>query len=369
MATTYEYDAFISHAVEDKIAIANALNEALRARGLKIWYSGQELSVGDPLINTITEGLKRSRFGIIIVSPTYLTKIWALSELNHFLNSTNAKDKVILPVLLGITPEQFPPQLPKLADLFAIRAEKGPDVVADIIFRTIRDVQADEESTRRSIRRRWLLGGFVLILLAALLGYFLWTRDIADREQVEAMINARIDQASSLDGESLKLFKSDDTLSIAEAADIFTQYTNSKSYYRNEYRLKVSGKEIRAKKNVEAALGIDLDARTPLNSFGMDSVAIYVHHGEDDSGSKVERLIFKNLAPVRYEVEIESYGDDKLAAKVQYLNGIRLIDLKLSFPKSATDTKRFLADFRGLLPSETYQFVRKGGRLELEEVR
>ena len=70
----YEYDAFISHAVEDKIPIANELCAKLEQAGLKIWYSGKELGVGDSIEKTIEKGLNRSRYGIVIFSPTYLAK-------------------------------------------------------------------------------------------------------------------------------------------------------------------------------------------------------------------------------------------------------------------------------------------------------
>ena len=55
----YDYDAFISHAVEDKIPIANELCAKLEAAGLKIWYSGKELGVGDSIEKTIQNGLNR----------------------------------------------------------------------------------------------------------------------------------------------------------------------------------------------------------------------------------------------------------------------------------------------------------------------
>jgi hypothetical protein len=368
MANTHEYDAFLSHAVEDKAAIANELNDALGKRDLKIWYSGQELGVGDSIINKINEGLRRSRFGIIIVSPTYMTKLWALTELNHFLHTSAGNDRVILPVFLNITSEELAPKIPMLADIFGLRAEKGVDVVADSLCQAIRNVRAEEEKRRKSMRLRWLVGGVVLALVAALLWYSIWSGELADRAQIDAAIHSRIENAAlmiqteqgGLPGE---------LISPTEAAGIFSQYTDAKSRYRNEYRLKLGEKEIRAKKNVEAALQIDLTALTPLTSFGMDSVRVYVQHGLNDSGSKVERLVFENMAPVQYEIIMEDYGSDRVTAKVQYHNGIRVIDVSMTFPKSETDTKRFIADLRALPPFETYEFVRKDGRLELVEVR
>ncbi|NBW34663.1 MAG: TIR domain-containing protein [Cytophagia bacterium] len=67
MPRAYEYDAFISHAVEDKIPIANELCDRLEKAGLKIWYSGRELNAGDSISTTIGDGLNQSRFGIVHV--------------------------------------------------------------------------------------------------------------------------------------------------------------------------------------------------------------------------------------------------------------------------------------------------------------
>jgi len=47
------YDAFISHAIEDKASLAKPLATALIKRGLKIWYDEFELRVGNSLRESI----------------------------------------------------------------------------------------------------------------------------------------------------------------------------------------------------------------------------------------------------------------------------------------------------------------------------
>lgn len=372
MAKTYEYDAFISHAVEDKIAIANDLNHALRTKQLRIWYSGQELSVGDPLIKSITDGLKKSRFGIIIVSPTYLTKIWALAELNHFLNMAEGNEKVILPVLLNITPEQLAPKLPRLADVFAVRAEKGVEEIANDLFRVITESQGKERKKSDVLRRRRWLAGIMISAILSLLFFFLWNMKSYPREPIEVAIQSRIDNfeksaeiylGNTSMPDSLKAFQ------FQEAAALFTEYDNAKSYFRNEYKLNTGLTEIRSKRNIEAALGVDLDILSPINRFGLDSVAIFVRHNAGPSGQRAERLIFRNLSPVRYRLEVKESGTDRLVATVFYANALRMIDLEMKFPRFATDTKRYVANLRGFLPAESYHFVKKGGQWELEPIR
>ena len=134
----YEYDAFISHAVEDKIPIANELCARLEAAGLKIWYSGKELGVGDSIEKTIEKGLNRSRYGIVIFSPTYLAKNWTIREFYTLLAKEIEEHKVILPVLYNITLDELKNKDLVMADRFAVNADKGIDIVVDRLVREIK---------------------------------------------------------------------------------------------------------------------------------------------------------------------------------------------------------------------------------------
>ena len=59
-----QWDAFISHASEDKETFVRPLAVALRALGLKIWYDEFSLRLGDSLSRSIDKGLADSTFGI-----------------------------------------------------------------------------------------------------------------------------------------------------------------------------------------------------------------------------------------------------------------------------------------------------------------
>src|SRR5687768_15974305 len=137
----YEYDAFISHAVEDKIPIANELCAKLERAGLKIWYSGKELGVGDSIEKTIAKGLNRSRYGIVIFSPTYLAKNWTIREFYTLLAKEIEEQKVILPVLFNITLDELKNKDLLMADRFAVNADRGIDFVVERLMREIRKTQ------------------------------------------------------------------------------------------------------------------------------------------------------------------------------------------------------------------------------------
>src|SRR5579864_5637094 len=71
-----QWDFFISHASEDKQAIARPLADALLAMGIRVWYDDFSLAVGDSLRESVDRGLSRSRFGIVILSHHFFSKHW-----------------------------------------------------------------------------------------------------------------------------------------------------------------------------------------------------------------------------------------------------------------------------------------------------
>ena len=77
-----EYDAFISHASEDKEELVRPLADALVERGLKVWYDEFNLTVGDSLRRSIDKGLAKSRFGIVVLSSSFFAKNWTQYELD-----------------------------------------------------------------------------------------------------------------------------------------------------------------------------------------------------------------------------------------------------------------------------------------------
>ena len=93
-----QWDFLISHASEDKEAIARPLAEALRSKGKKVWYDDFSLKVGDSLRESIDYGLAHSSFGIVILSPRFFEKHWPNKELDGLAAREVNGAKVILPV-------------------------------------------------------------------------------------------------------------------------------------------------------------------------------------------------------------------------------------------------------------------------------
>lgn len=110
-----EYDIFISHASEDKDQFADGLYKELSNREIKVWYDTVSIQWGDSLRAKIDEGLKKSLFGIVILSKHYINKGWTQYELDGLFQREMNGGKVILPIWHNITKDEVQAFSPALA--------------------------------------------------------------------------------------------------------------------------------------------------------------------------------------------------------------------------------------------------------------
>jgi len=118
------YDAFISHASEDKQEFVRPLAEKLTELGLKIWYDEFALKVGDSLRGSIDRGLVNSRYGIVVLSKDFFSKNWPQYELDGLTAREIDGRKVVLPIWYGISKKDVLRYSPPLADKIAIDGSK-----------------------------------------------------------------------------------------------------------------------------------------------------------------------------------------------------------------------------------------------------
>ena len=131
-----EWEVFISHASEDKDAIATPLAEALRAKGLRVWYDDFALKIGDSLRQSIDRGLAHSRFGVVILSGYFFQKHWPQRELNGLVTREDT-GKVILPVWHGVGFAEVRNYSPMLADRKAAHSKDGLARVVEMILEVV----------------------------------------------------------------------------------------------------------------------------------------------------------------------------------------------------------------------------------------
>lgn len=127
-------DLFISHASEDKAAFVGPLADALISRGLTVWYDDYSLTLGDSLTREIDRGLRACRFGVVVLSPHFLSKEWPRIELDALITrEVNERQKRILPIWHNVQRESVEQHSPLLASRLAISSSRGlPEVVAAI---------------------------------------------------------------------------------------------------------------------------------------------------------------------------------------------------------------------------------------------
>ena len=137
------HDVFICHASEDKDDCVRPLAELLRAEHLEVWYDEFSLSVGDSLRESIDRGLANSRFGVVVLSPSFFAKGWARRELNGLISREIAEDRrLVLPVWHRIEQAEILRHSPPLADVLAVSASRGIEAVASELLKRLRPVES-----------------------------------------------------------------------------------------------------------------------------------------------------------------------------------------------------------------------------------
>lgn len=113
------HDVFISHASEDKDDIVRPLANALISQGLKVWYDEFTLRIGDSLRQKIDRGLATSKVGLVVLSPSFISKGWTNYELDGIVTRTVSGEQILLPIWHNITKQEVIDYSPSLADKVA----------------------------------------------------------------------------------------------------------------------------------------------------------------------------------------------------------------------------------------------------------
>lgn len=133
-----QWDLFLSYASEDREEVAGPLAELLRAFGVSVWFDRFELSLGDSLRDKIDEGLVQSRFGVVVLSPSFFGKHFTGRELAGLAQKEVDGAKVILPVWHNIDEKEIRKYSPPLADRIGVRWGDGPPTVIGEILKSVR---------------------------------------------------------------------------------------------------------------------------------------------------------------------------------------------------------------------------------------
>jgi len=113
------YDVFISHASEDKEDIVRPLANALKTKGLAVWFDEFELRIGYSLRQKIDKGLANSRVGLVVLSTSFIRKGWTNYELDGIVTRAVTGEQILLPIWHKISKREVIEFSPSLADKVA----------------------------------------------------------------------------------------------------------------------------------------------------------------------------------------------------------------------------------------------------------
>jgi len=82
MSSPTQRDIFLCHASEDKTAIVNPIKDTCRELGVSTWLDDDEIKWGESITKRVQEGLSSSRFVIVVISESFVSKNWPETELN-----------------------------------------------------------------------------------------------------------------------------------------------------------------------------------------------------------------------------------------------------------------------------------------------
>ncbi len=132
-----EYDVFVSHAWEDKEDFVDEFVEALTALGVRVWYDKNQIKWGDSMRERIDDGLKKSRFGVAVLSPNYIAenKYWTKAELDGLFQLESVNGKTLLPIWHNLTKQQVMNYSPIIANKLAMTTASmtAQEIAAEIL--------------------------------------------------------------------------------------------------------------------------------------------------------------------------------------------------------------------------------------------
>ena len=146
-------DLFISHASEDKENFVRPLANALVAEDVMVWFDEFELQIGDSLRQRIDEGLRRSRYGLVVFSPAFFEKHWTQYEMDGLIARQMAGERVILPVWHRLTRDEIAQQGPSLTDIISLNSSTDSvEVIASKVAAVVKRARLSSPSPQQATR-------------------------------------------------------------------------------------------------------------------------------------------------------------------------------------------------------------------------
>ncbi len=107
--TLEKESVFISYDSRDREEYVSPLIKALGQRHIPFWYDEYSLKVGDPLRESLEEGIRKSKYCIILLSKNFLSNPgWTKSEFDSIISKEIIESKkVILPININVSSKEI----------------------------------------------------------------------------------------------------------------------------------------------------------------------------------------------------------------------------------------------------------------------
>jgi RNA-directed DNA polymerase len=96
-----DFDVFISHASEDKDAVARPIFEALEAIGVSVFFDENHINWGENYTAKINTALGAAKYVLAVITSTSVAKDWPVLEVNAALALEASGKKAVLPLVVG----------------------------------------------------------------------------------------------------------------------------------------------------------------------------------------------------------------------------------------------------------------------------
>ncbi|CAA6815244.1 MAG: Unknown protein [uncultured Sulfurovum sp.] len=112
------YDLFLSYSSNDREAIIKPLYNELQDENFQAWFDIKEIRWGDSIVKKMENGITNTKIVIFFISKSYLKSFWTLKELRSIIAIQQVtNDKIIFPILLGVSEKEIIESVPFLADI------------------------------------------------------------------------------------------------------------------------------------------------------------------------------------------------------------------------------------------------------------
>ncbi len=126
-------DIFLCHAWDDRKEAAKELYDLLESQGVSVWFSEKDVFLGSSLLREIDKGLAKSRVGIVLVTPSFLSRVKGEGIADKELSALLARD-LLVPIVHNTTFEELREVSPLLGSRSGLSTSEEPmvDVAAKL---------------------------------------------------------------------------------------------------------------------------------------------------------------------------------------------------------------------------------------------